>query len=69
MDGTTQRRCLPLAVRREFVAFRLEKQTLIRVYELLVPLMMPTSAEQADTAWPAPSTEQVTILVPLAKGA
>jgi hypothetical protein len=58
-------------VRREFVAFRLEKQTLVRVYELVVPLLMPASAQQAVTTpeRPAPTTEQITILLPLAKGA
>ena len=71
MDGPTRRRCSPLAVQREFVGFRLEKQTLARVYELVVPLLMPASAQQAATASerPAPTTEQISILLPLAKGA
>jgi hypothetical protein len=71
MDGSTRRRCSPLAVQREFVAFRLEKQTLVRVYELVVPLLMPASAQQANTApeRPTPTTEQISILLPLARGA
>jgi hypothetical protein len=71
MDGSTRRRFSPLAVQREFVAFRLEKQTLVRVYELVVPLLMLASAQQADTApeRPTPATEQISILLPLAKGA
>jgi hypothetical protein len=70
MDGSTRRRCSSLAVRREFVAFRLEKQTLIRVYELVVPLLISASAQQAVTTPErlAPTTE-LTLLLPLAKGA
>ena len=69
MDGSTRRRCSPLAVRREFVAFRLEKQTLVRVYELVVPLL--ASAQQSDTApeRPTPTTGPISILLSLAKGA
>lgn len=70
MDGSTRRCCSPLAVRREFVGFRLEKQTLMRVYELVVPLLMPALAQQAATApEPAPTIERISILLPLAKGA
>ena len=68
MDGSTQRRCSPLAVQREFVGFRLEKQAMVRVYELVVPLLLTASAQQADAAR-APTTEQISNLVPLAKGA
>ena len=71
MDGSTRRRCSPLAVQREFVGFRLEKQTLVRVYELVVPLLMPASVQLAATARerPTPTTEQIPILLLLAKGA
>lgn len=71
MDGFTRRRCSPLAVQREFAAFRLEKQTLVHVYELVVPLLMQASVLQAA---PAPdrralTTEPISILLPLTKGA
>ena len=65
MVGSTRGRCSPLAVRREFVGFRLEKQTLVRVYELVVPLLMPAAAPQR----PAPENDKTSILLPLAKGA
>ena len=71
MDGSTRRRCSPLAVQREFVAFRLENQTLVHVYELVVPLLMPVSAQQPDTAPErrTPTTDPISILLSLAKGA
>jgi hypothetical protein len=70
MDGSTRRRCSPLAVQREFVGFRLEKQTLVRVYELVVPLLMPASAPLAVAPQrPAPMNEKSSILPPLGKGA
>jgi hypothetical protein len=69
MDGSTQRRCLPLAVQREFVGFRLEKQTLVRVYELVVPLLMASAPSAAAPQRPAPRNEKTSILLPLAKGA
>jgi len=71
MDGSTRRCRSPLAVQREFVGFRLEKQTLVRVYELVVPLLIPRSAQQAGVVpeRPAPMTEQISNLLPLAKGA
>ena len=71
MDGSTRRRCSPLAVQREFVAFRLEKQTLVHVYELVVPLLISAAAQQPDTGPErrTPMTEPISILLPLAKGA
>ena len=66
MDGPKRRCRLPLELRQEFVGFRLERQVLVRVYELVVPLLLQDEAETADSSL---VTERERIAVPLAKGA
>jgi hypothetical protein len=65
MDGPKRRCWQPLELRQEFVGFRLERQVLVRVYELVVPLFLQDEAE-ADSS---PVAERERIAVPLAKGA
>ncbi len=71
MDGSKRRCRSPLAVQREFVGFRLEKQTLVRVYELVVPLLVPVPGELTGNLPdpPAPTAGQERVRLPLAKGA
>ena len=66
MDGPKRRCRPPLELRQEFVGFRLERQVLVRVYELVVPLFLQDEAEAADSS---PAAERERIAVPLAKGA
>jgi len=71
MDGSRRCRHALLAVQREFVSFRLEKQVMIRAYELVVPLLMRESTEFAGNL-PQSETSNVgqeQILLSLAKGA
>ena len=71
MDGSKQSQQALLAVQREFVSFRLEKQVLMRVYELVVPPLMVESTEFAEDL-PQSETSNVRqelVLFPLAKGA
>jgi len=71
MDGSKQRQQALLAVQREFVSFRLEKQILMRVYELVAPLLMRESTEFARDLpqSEASNAGQEQVLLPLAKGA
>jgi len=71
MDGSKRQGQSPLAVQREFVGFRLEKQILVRVYELVVPLFVPEPA-QLTTKRPDPPAAIAgpePVLLPLVKGA
>lgn len=69
MDGAKRKHRPPLEVRREFVGFRLERQVLVRVYELAIPLR--ENAEIASDSSPAKivSAKRERVLRPLAKGA
>ena len=71
MDGSKQKQQALLAVQREFVSFRLEKQMLMRVYELVVPPLAVGSAEFAEDLPQSetPNVRQEQVLIPLAKGA
>jgi hypothetical protein len=71
MDGVKCKRRPPLELRREFVGFRLEKQVLVRVYELVVPLLLRCDAEADDSSSLAEAcaAERKSVLLPLAKGA
>lgn len=66
MDGAKRKCRSPLELQRVFVGFRLERQVLVRVYELVVPLFLQDEAEAADSC---PVAERERIAVPLAKGA
>jgi hypothetical protein len=66
MDGAKRRCRPPFELRQEFVGFRLERQVLVRVYELVVPLFLQGDAEAADSS---PAAERERFVVPLAKGA
>jgi hypothetical protein len=66
MDGAKRMCRTPLELRQEFVGFRLERQVLVRVYELVVPLFLQDGAEAADSS---PAAERDRIVLPLAKGA
>jgi len=71
MDGSKRQGQSPLAVQREFVGFRLEKQILSRVYELVVPPLVPEPPQLTTNLPdpPAPTAGPEPVLVPLAKGA
>ena len=71
MDGSKQRQQALLAVQREFVSFRLEKQILMRVYDLVAPPLAVGSTEFAEDLPQSetPNVRQEQVLLPLAKGA
>ena len=50
MDGAKRKCRSPLELQRVFVGFRLERQVLVRVYELVVPLFLQDEAEAADSS-------------------
>jgi hypothetical protein len=70
MDGAKRKCRSPLELQRVFVGFRLERQVLVRVYELVVPLFLQEDAEAGDsTPLEACATKRERVLLPRAKGA
>ena len=71
MDGDKCTRRSPLELRREFVGFRLENQVLVRVYELVVPLLLRDNLESDDSPASVATcvAEEESDLLPLAEGA
>jgi hypothetical protein len=67
MEGRVRRP--PLEVRREFAGSRLEEQILIRIFELLVPVIRRVLLEDGRLAVGAEPAEEQVALQHLAKGA
>lgn len=65
MDGLDTGRRPPMELRQEFAISRLEKQILIRAFELVVPVIRRSCDDEQSTT--GPSDEQFNR--PLAKGA
>jgi hypothetical protein len=70
MDGAKRKCSSPLELRQEFVGFRLERQVLVRVYELVVPLFLQEDTRVVDSSSvEACASERHRNVFPLAKGA
>ena len=67
MEGLGRGRQFPLHVQREFAAFRLEKQILVRVFELVVPLICRRPAVDQQSTVGLKSKDKETLAI--AKGA